>query len=89
MDVLSPFSGSLAFDLMGARALSPRQLGGDMDTMFPETTAPFEKALSDVLRGELGILSCQDLPTEPSPPRSANGSSTAAVLPSGLSAAGH
>ena len=56
-----------------------------------ETPVPFEKALPEALLEELGRLSCLDLATEPSPPRSADGSFLSGSYSpylSGFSAAG-
>ena len=48
--------------------------GTNAPTHIVETPVSFEKAFPEASLGELGRLSCLDLATEPSPPRSADGS---------------
>ena len=53
-----------------------------------ETPSTFQTSFPEGLLGEHGRLSCLEHATEPSPPRSADGSSAADIPPSGFSAAG-
>ena len=57
--------------------------GANTPTHIVETPVSSSRKLffQEALLGELGRLPCLDLATEPSPPRSADGLSAAAVLP--------
>lgn len=56
-------------------------------TRIDETPASIKKAIPEALFEELGGLSCLGLVIQTSPPHSADGTSGAACLPSGFSAA--